>query len=162
MSDSPQKLYRKFCIIGIKGRIDPHYSEGSFGSLVEKKSSNQDERRNKRSLGTKHEQIAAEYLKTMGYLITETNFRCRQGEIDLIARDGEYLVFVEVKYRADSRAGEPEEAVTPAKRRTILQVARFYLYCHRLPETTKCRFDVVAIKGDKVRVIKDAFGVNGY
>ena len=129
---------------------------------MEKKSSNQDERRNKRSLGTKHEQIAAEYLKTMGYLITETNFRCRQGEVDLIARDGEYLVFVEVKYRADSRAGEPEEAVTPAKRRTILQVARFYLYCHRLPETTKCRFDVVAIKGDKVRVIKDAFGVNGY
>ena len=162
MSDSPQKLYRKFCIIGIKGRIDPHYSEGSFGSLVEKKSSNQNERRNKRSLGTKHEQIAAEYLKTMGYLITETNFRCRQGEIDLIARDGEYLVFVEVKYRTDGRAGEPEEAVTPAKSRTIIKVARFYLYCHRLPETTKCRFDVVAIKGDKVRVIKNAFGLDGY
>lgn len=162
MSDSPQKLYRKFCIIGIKGRIDPHYSEGSFGSLVEKKSSNQNERRNKRSIGTKHEQIAAEYLKTMGYLITETNFRCRQGEIDLIARDGEYLVFVEVKYRTDGRAGEPEEAVTPAKSRTIIKVARFYLYCHRLPETTKCRFDVVAIKGDKVRVIKNAFGLDGY
>lgn len=128
---------------------------------VQKKSSNQDERRNKRSLGTKQEQIAAEYLKSMGYLIVETNFRCRQGEIDLIALDRSYLVFVEVKYRADGRAGEPEDAVTPAKRRTILQVARFYLYCHRLPETTKCRFDVVAIKGEEIRVIKDAFGVNG-
>ena len=129
---------------------------------MEKKSSNQDERRNKRSLGTKQEQIAAEYLKSLGYLIVETNFRCRQGEVDLIARDGEYLVFVEVKYRTDGRAGEPEEAVTPAKSRTIIKVARFYLYCHRLPETTKCRFDVVAIKGDKVRVIKNAFGLDGY
>ena len=129
---------------------------------MEKKSSNQNERRNKRSLGTKKEQIAADYLRAMGYFIVETNFRCRQGEIDIIARDGMHLVFVEVKYRTDSRAGEPEEAVTPAKRWTILKVARFYLYCHRLPETTGCRFDVVAIKGEKIRVIKDAFGVNGY
>lgn len=127
---------------------------------MQKKSSNQDERRNKRSLGTKQEQLAAEYLRAQGYLILETNFRCRQGEIDLIARDGNHLVFVEVKYRTDSRAGEPEEAVTPAKQRTIQQVARFYLYCHRLPETTACRFDVVAIKGEEIRVIKDAFEVN--
>ena len=128
---------------------------------MEKRISNQDKRRNKRSLGAKHEQRAAQYLEALGYFILETNFRCRQGEIDIIARDGAYLVFVEVKYCADGRAGEPEEAVTPAKQQTILRVARFYLYCHRLPETTKCRFDVVAIKGEEVRLIRDAFGSGG-
>lgn len=128
---------------------------------MQEKRSNHDERRNKRSLGSKKEQIAAEYLGMQGYQILETNFRCRQGEIDLIGRDGEYLVFVEVKYRTDGRAGEPEEAVNRAKQRTIMQVAKYYLYRHRLPETIACRFDVVAIKGEEIRLIKNAFGVNG-
>lgn len=128
---------------------------------MKQNASNQGERGNKRSLGAKKEQIAADYLKSQGYLIVETNFRCRQGEIDLIGRDGGYLVFVEVKYRSDGRAGEPEEAVNRAKQWTILQVARYYLYRRRLPETTPCRFDVVAIKGEEIRLIKNAFGMNG-
>lgn len=128
---------------------------------MKKDSSNRDERRNKRSLGSEKEQIAEEYLKRKGYRILEKNFRCRQGEIDLIGRDGIYLVFVEVKYRADGRAGAPEEAVNRTKQRTILRVARYYLYLHRLPEHTPCRFDVVGIIGDEIRLIKDAFGLNG-
>jgi len=138
-----------------------YYSEGSLDSLVEQKQTNHDERRNKRSLGSEKERIAADYLKERGYRILEMNFRCRQGEIDLVARDGKYLVFVEVKYRADGRAGAPEEAVNRAKQRTILQVARFYLYRHRFSEDTPCRFDVVGITGEKIRLIKDAFGANG-
>lgn len=128
---------------------------------MKQNSSNHDERRNKRSLGSEKERIAAEYLKEQGYCILEMNFRCRQGEIDLIARDGRYLVFIEVKYRTDGRAGAPEEAVSRAKQRTILQVAKYYLYRHRLPESTPCRFDVVGITGEKIRLIRDAFGVNG-
>ncbi len=139
----------------------PSYSEGGHGSVVKKYSSNHDERRNKRSLGSEKEQIAEKYLRERGYRILERNFRCRQGEIDLIGRDGKYLVFIEVKYRADGRAGAPEEAVNRAKQRTILQVARYYLYRNRFPEYTPCRFDVVGIIGDEIRLTKDAFGLNG-
>lgn len=124
---------------------------------MENREFRRDERGNKRKIGSEKEQIAAEYLKNRGYRILETNFRCRQGEIDLIARDGRYLVFVEVKYRTDRRAGEPEESVTWGKRRTIFQVAKYYLYRHNLPESTPCRFDVVGIIGEEIRLTKNAF-----
>ena len=58
---------------------------------------------NKREVGASHEKLAGAYLETQGYLILEYNFRSRRSEIDIVARDGEYLVFVEVKYRADER-----------------------------------------------------------
>lgn len=112
---------------------------------------------NKRNLGAEKEQMAAEFLEKQGYRILEKNFRCRQGEIDLIARDGRYLVFVEVKYRADGRSGEPEEAVNASKQYVIRRVAAYYLYRNRLPESTPCRFDVVGIKGEEIRLTKNAF-----
>ena len=64
---------------------------------------------NRRQTGTAYERRAGEYLKEQGYELIGYNFRCRQGEIDIIARDGRYLVFVEVKYRADSTVGNPFE-----------------------------------------------------
>lgn len=112
---------------------------------------------NKRSLGSEKENMAAEFLEKQGYRILEKNFRCRQGEIDIIANEGRYLVFVEVKYRADSRSGEPEEAVDAGKQYTIRRVALYYLYRNQLSETTPCRFDVVGIKGEKIRVTRNAF-----
>lgn len=112
---------------------------------------------NKRRLGGEKETAAAEYLEKQGYCVLEKNFRCRQGEIDLIARDGNYLVFIEVKYRADGRSGEPEEAVNTAKQHTIRRVAEYYLYRRRFPESTPCRFDVVGIKGNQIRITKNAF-----
>ncbi|MBQ8814452.1 MAG: YraN family protein [Lachnospiraceae bacterium] len=112
---------------------------------------------NKRSLGSDKEQLAAEFLEKQGYYIRERNFRCRQGEIDIIAQDGRYLVFVEVKYRADGRSGEPEEAVTAGKQRTIRRVAEYYLHRYRFSENTPCRFDVVGIKGEEIRITKNAF-----
>ena len=82
---------------------------------------------NKRQVGTEKETLAAEYLREKGYFIIEKNYRVRQGEIDLIARDGACIVFVEVKYRADGRSGDALEAVTGAKIRQISKMALFYL-----------------------------------
>ena len=112
---------------------------------------------NKRSLGKAWEEQAAEFLKREGCEILERNFRGRRGEIDLIVRDGRYLVFVEVKYRKNADSGFPEEAVDYRKQRIISRVAQEYLLKRRLYESTPCRFDVVAICGDRVRHIKNAF-----
>lgn len=115
------------------------------------------ERKNKRTLGSEYEQRAAEYLTQRGLKILERNYRCRQGEIDLIARDGSYLVFVEVKYRSDDSKGDPAEAVGSRKQQHIREAARFYLYQKRYGEDTPCRFDVIGILGDHIHWIRDAF-----
>lgn len=79
----------------------------------------------------------------------ERNFRCRNGEIDLIARDGRYLVFIEVKYRKDRRSGSSFAAVGKQKQRTILKVALFYLIRKGFQDDIPCRFDVVGIDGER-------------
>ena len=70
---------------------------------------------NRRAIGTEYETLACEYLIRHGYQILCRNFRCRQGEIDIIARDRDYLVFIEVKYRRDEHEGDPAEAVDARK-----------------------------------------------
>lgn len=112
---------------------------------------------NKRSIGTEYEQKAAEYLKTKGYRILQQNYNSRTGEIDLVALDGRYYVFVEVKYRSDTKLGLPEEAVDVRKMRKISMTARNYLMNHKLSEFTPCRFDVVVILKDEIRLIQNAF-----
>lgn len=114
---------------------------------------------NKRTLGNEKEAVAAQYLSEIGYRILTRNFYTRTGEIDLVAQEEGYLVFIEVKYRKNCGSGYPEEAVTPAKQRTIIQTARYYMLTNGYPETMPCRFDVVAITGKKIRLIKNAFGV---
>ena len=113
---------------------------------------------NTRNTGTSYERKAAEYLEQQGLVILKHNYRCRQGEIDLIARDKEYLVFVEVKYRSQNRAGYSLDAVNPAKQKKISKVARYFLaaeyHCTEIP----CRFDVIGIDGGCPHWIKDAFG----
>ena len=113
---------------------------------------------NTRNTGTSYERKAAEYLEQQGLVILKHNYRCRQGEIDLIARDKEYLVFVEVKYRSQNRAGYSLDAVNPAKQKKISKVARYFLaaeyHCSEIP----CRFDVIGIDGGCLHWIKDAFG----
>ncbi|MCM1282664.1 MAG: YraN family protein [Muribaculaceae bacterium] len=113
---------------------------------------------NRRALGTKYEELAAACLQKRGYRILERNFRCRAGEIDLIARDQEYLVFVEVKYRANADCGSPLEAVDVRKQGKLLKAARYYLMLHGYAEETDCRFDVVAIRGDAFTLVQNAFG----
>ena len=78
---------------------------------------------NRRQIGTKEEALAAAFLEKQGYQILERNFRCRLGEIDLIARDGSTLVFVEVKYRKNADFGTPAEAVNRKKQLTICETA---------------------------------------
>ena len=89
--------------------------------------------------------------------ILERNFTCRLGEIDVIARDGRYVVFVEVKYRKRAGTGHPEEAVDYRKMERIRRVASFYQVRHALPDSTPMRFDVVAVEGEELRHYRNAF-----
>lgn len=113
--------------------------------------------KNKREIGTAYEKEAVLFLQNRGYEIIQCNFRCRQGEIDIVAKEGGYLVFVEVKYRYGTANGWPEEAVGRQKQRKILHTARYYLYQHQLPEDTPCRFDVVGICGRMFSLIQNAY-----
>ncbi len=111
---------------------------------------------NKREIGNYYERMAGRYLEEQGYKILAYNVSCRTGEIDIVAKDGIYLVFVEVKYRKDAEKGDPFEAVTYAKQKTISQCAFYYLNKHRLLDVPM-RFDVVGILGDEIQVVKNAF-----
>ncbi len=112
---------------------------------------------NKRKLGADKEQLAAEYLAAQGMRIVERNFRGRQGEIDIIGYDGQYLVFVEVKYRSSTLCGSAVEAVDVRKQRQICQVADYYRFRHHLGSNTMVRYDVLAIQGQEIRWIPNAF-----
>lgn len=112
---------------------------------------------NKRAVGSIHEQKAAELLEKEGMKIIARNYRNRSGEIDLVALDGEYLVFVEVKYRADDRKGTPFEAVGRQKQRKIISTAQYFMMKNGYGAETPCRFDVVGISGTEIRHLKNAF-----
>ncbi|MGN0317259.1 MAG: YraN family protein [Lachnospira sp.] len=114
---------------------------------------------NKRQIGTKYEEIACKYLIDKGYIIIETNFRCKLGEIDIIARipaDGT-IVFCEVKYRKNNLYGTSLEAVNYKKQATIRKVASYYLIGQYKTTDVKCRFDVVGIDNDEIVHIENAF-----
>ncbi len=106
------------------------------------------------------EALAAWFLRLKGYHVEARNWRCPQGELDLVCRDGDTLVFVEVKTRATGAAGDPEEAVDRRKQQRLVRVAQAYL-AHLGGETPPCRFDVVAIErsrlGPRIRHLKAAF-----
>jgi len=110
-------------------------------------------------LGEKGEGLAAKFLRKKGYKIMEQNYQTRIGEIDIIAMDGETLVFVEVKTRESLHYGLPFESVTGYKRKKIANVAMLYL--KRLKAVPACRFDVVSIYHEhgrpKFELIQDAF-----
>ncbi len=116
---------------------------------------------NKRSLGKDKEARAIRHLEENGYEIVATNFWCRLGEIDVVAKEGGYYVFVEVKYRRTSDQGHPTEALTPRKMGTITQVARWYMLKNGISEDQPCRFDVVSLLGDEASIIKNAFEAVG-
>lgn len=112
---------------------------------------------NKRKTGKSYEKIAGEYLIRQGCEIIEYNFWCRTGEIDLITRQGNALVFVEVKYRKDEKYGFPGEAVTKQKQNQIRKTANVYLAKNGYSLNTVCRFDVVLLLGEQIEWIPDAF-----
>lgn len=112
---------------------------------------------NKRSIGSQFEQVAANYITEQGYLLLDKNFRCKVGEIDIIAKDHNYLVFVEVKYRKNICQGQPREAVDYFKQKKICSTALYYLMKKKISVDTPIRFDVVDILGNEINLIKNAF-----
>ena len=112
---------------------------------------------NKRQVGFNNEHEAVLFLQNSGYKIRETNFYCKAGEIDIIAEEDGYLCFIEVKYRESDTNGFPEEAVDYRKARRITRSAIFYMTRYGIPDDYPVRFDVVAILGNDIKVIKNAF-----
>lgn len=103
------------------------------------------------------ESLACEFLKKLGYKILERNFRIRGGEIDIIAKDHEELVFVEVKTRYTHEFGEAAEALTPSKIKFLIRASQFYLLKHKL-ENCQYRLDAITVdftKGEKIEHYKN-------
>ena len=106
-------------------------------------------------IGKEGEQVACEYLRGHGYALIARNWRCRFGEIDIIARDGDTLAFVEVKRRSGSEYGGAEGALTLRKQRRIVAAAGMYLA--QCESDLPVRFDLVAIEEGKLSLLKNAF-----
>ena len=111
---------------------------------------------NKRKIGSAWEEAAVRWLQRAGVRILARNYRCSQGEIDVIGYHRDCLVFFEVKYRKNEEYGSPEEAVGAAKQQKICRCAAVYLYSHGGMEQA-IRFDVVAVCGERVRWYQNAF-----
>jgi putative endonuclease len=109
--------------------------------------------------GRSAEDRAAAYLIDRGYAILERNWRCKLGELDLVARDADTLVFVEVRSRADATRGDALATIGAGKQRKVAQLAAAYLASHRT-DARACRFDVVGLTGYDIVLIKDAFRVS--
>lgn len=118
----------------------------------------------KKQLGNSGEEAAGLHLQQNGYKIIQKNYRCKLGEIDIIAKDADYLVFIEVKSRKNTQYGTPSEAVNYFKQQKIKKVAQYYLMTKGIEPNV--RFDVVEIIGEiknqainigSIKVIKNAF-----
>lgn len=112
---------------------------------------------NKREVGAFYEKKAGAFLESQGLTILQYNFRDRYGEIDIVAKDRETTVFVEVKYRKDAGKGLPEEAVDRRKQGKICRVADYYRMIHKMGDFSPVRFDVVAVCGEEIRWYRNAF-----
>ncbi len=105
-----------------------------------------------RSTGDRWESRALKELQGAGLRLIERNWHCRFGEIDLVMRDGEALVFVEVRYRDAADSGSALASVGPAKQAKLVRAAQSYLAQHAASAQCPCRFDVVAFDGDEAGV----------
>lgn len=112
---------------------------------------------NKRIEGSKWEKIAGEFLERHGIEIRQYNFRCRIGEIDIIGKDNDTLVFYEVKYRKNTRCGTAAEAVGIKKQRVIAKVSDYYRMINKIADNVPIRYDVIAIQDNKIELIPGAF-----
>ena len=117
---------------------------------------------NKRIVGSDKEELAEKLLKRAGYEILNRNYRCKMGEIDIIALKGRNICFVEVKYRSDNSYGGPLAAVDYHKQVKISRVADYYRMCNPWAYDYNVRFDVVAILGNKYKIVENAFYYRGH
>ena len=114
----------------------------------------------RQAFGLAGEQLACDELERRGYVVLDRRYRTRAGELDIVARHGDYVVFVEVKARSDRSFGDPEEAVTSQKQQKMVWMATDYL-ARKSMQDVPCRFDVVAVNAQSdpptVMVLADAF-----
>lgn len=111
---------------------------------------------NNRKSGIEGETLACEFLQENGYTIVDRNYLCKLGELDIVAKKGNVLAFVEVKARENTKFGMPFEAVNTAKIRNIIAVTKYYLMCHK-NINMDIRFDVISILRGQIEHIQDAF-----
>jgi len=109
----------------------------------------------KQLIGNKGEQLASHFLKEQGFEIIEQNYRHKRAEIDIIAKNDLFLVFIEVKTRKNNKFGHPEETVTKRKIELFQETAEHYMIENNIP--LNLRFDIIAITGTKIEHLKDAF-----
>jgi putative endonuclease len=110
--------------------------------------------------GQKAEDLAEAFLHNKGLVTQEKNFRCKLGEIDLIMRDKDVLVFIEVRLRSNPFFTNAAESVDKQKQRKVMNTASYYLQQHKLMDKIACRFDVIAVQHNAIQDsnwIKDAF-----
>ncbi len=116
-----------------------------------------------RTIGRQGEDLAADFLKKSGYRVLERNYSCKLGEIDMIARDGETLVFIEVKARRSAAFGPAVDALTLTKQRRLHRLALYYLQRKKIKDQPM-RFDVVAVdmsrEEEEITIYKNAFEVD--
>lgn len=110
----------------------------------------------RRALGARGERLAAQWYERNGYEVLDRNWRCREGELDLVLRRGGTVVFSEVKTRSSRAYGSPAEAVGPTKQRRIRRLALQWLGVHPMA-AVEVRFDVVAVMGTEIDVVESAF-----
>lgn len=112
-------------------------------------------------IGSLSEDLAVSYLQKNNITVLHRNFRCKLGEIDIVAKDKDNLIFAEVRFRKHDAYGSAAESVTSAKQRKIIRAAKVYLQTRVLTSSLSCRFDVIAIsesiESPKIEWIKDAF-----
>jgi putative endonuclease len=117
------------------------------------------------SLGKRGEEIAVAYLKGQKYKIIERNYKCKLGEVDIIAKDKKTLSFIEVKTRSSLKYGDPSHVVNKRKQHKISSVALYYIIKNNLQDVD-ARFDVIAIQlsseGKRIELIKNAFDLSPY
>ena len=112
---------------------------------------------NKRSVGTDKEDLVIRFLEKNDVKILDRNYSTDRGEIDIVGADGDYIVFFEVKYRKSQEHGNPLEAVTPGKRRRIVNASRIYLYNNHYSDNTYVRYDCIGVLDSEITWIKNAF-----
>lgn len=115
------------------------------------------EKMNRRRLGGENEERAARYLEECGFEILKQNYHCRFAELDIVAREGEYLCFVEVKYRENSKYEAPEGIISTQKMYKICKGASFFMWENRILPDTPIRFDVIFIVGEEITLVRNAF-----
>jgi putative endonuclease len=113
------------------------------------------------SAGKQAEAKARMFLEAKGLTCITHNWRCPTGEIDLIMRDGEEIVFVEVRSKASVADEDPSESITPVKQKKIVKTALLFLQQQQILDTVDCRFDVISLSGGQLKWFRDAFTADG-